>query len=278
METQMSSLDQSTPEQHRARYLELKSKAAERLQARPPGAGVSSELRALTDGEIRLRDTIPEGWYWVGRVSRGEIIRIVNTSGCASVSTLLWNAGDVAERYNAGDTVKIQWSASLGKGYVLFSDMGRVLASIVEDSGAGHDALVGGSTQASNAERYGEIPLRNTRDNFCAAAAKLGLTRRDIMPCLTFFAPVRTTDAGSLEWRERSERKPGDFVELRAEMNLLIALSNCPHPFDPRPDYAPGPVDVTVWRAAPPDPGDFCRSASEEAARGFENTDALFEA
>jgi urea carboxylase-associated protein 2 len=272
----MRSLDGSTPEQHRARYLELKRKAAERLQARAPGAQALSALRPLTDDEVRLRDTIPEGWYWTGRIRRGEVLRIVNTSGFASVSALLWNAGDASERYNSGDTVKIQWSASLGKGCLLFSDMGRVLASIIEDSGAGHDALVGGSTMASNAERYGAAPMRNTRDNFCAAAAKLGLTRRDIMPCVTFFASVRTTDAGAFEWRELRPRKPGDFVELRAEMDVLIALSNCPHPFDPRPDYAPGCVDVTVWRGAPPDAGDLCRTMSEDAVRGFENTDALF--
>ncbi|VFU09945.1 urea amidolyase associated protein UAAP1 [Methylocella tundrae] len=271
----MSLLDASTPEQHRERYLELKRNAAQRLRAQAPRELAPSVARPLTRDEILWRETIPDGWYWSRKINRGEKLRIVNTSGRASVSTLIWNADDVSERYNAGDTVKIQWNALLGKGDVLFSDMGRVLASITEDSGADHDALVGGSTKATNEQRYGGAPVRNTRDNFCLAAAKLGLTRRDIMPCVTFFAPVRTDAKGALAWSEAS-RKAGDFVELRAEMNLLIALSNCPHPYDPRPDYAPGSVEATVFRAMPADEADLCRGASEEARRGFENTDALF--
>lgn len=271
----MSLLDASTPEQHRERYLELKRNAETRLNARARQSQAPSKLRPLADSEILWRETIPDGWYWTRRVNRGESLRIINASGHASVSTLIWNADDISERYNAGDTVKIQWNALLGKGNVLFSDMGRVLASITEDSGAGHDALVGGSTASTNEERYGVASLRNTRDNFCIAAAKLGLARRDIMPCVTFFAPLRTTPDGGFAWREGAV-KANDFVELRAEMNLLVALSNCPHPFDPRPDYAPGVVEAVVWRGDALAATDLCRTASEEAVRGFENTDALF--
>nr|WP_245412109.1 urea amidolyase associated protein UAAP1 [Methylocella silvestris] len=272
MDEPMSLLDASTPEQHRARYLELKSNAAERLHA--PRERVPSALRPLDDAEIVWREQIPDGWYSTRKIGRGETLRIVNKTGRAAASILIWNADDVSERYNAGDTVKIQWNALLGKGYVLFSDMGRVLASIVEDSGAGHDFLVGGGTKATTDRRYG-AGYRNTRDNFCLAAAKLGLTRRDIMPCLTFFAPVRTDGEGKLGWSGQ-DAQAGDFVELRAEMNLLVALSNCPHPYDPRPDYAPGEIEATVWRGAQADANDSCRTASEEGARGFENNDALF--
>jgi hypothetical protein len=270
----MNDLDESTPEAHRARYMELKRNAARLNSVRQKAP---SDARPIAEAEIRARETIPGGWYWTGRVERGEVLRIVNASGRAAVSTLLWNADDVSERYNVGDTIKIQWRALLGEGDVLYSDMGRVLASITADSGAGHDALVGGSTSATNAKRYGPAPLRNTRDNFCVAAAKLGLTRRDVMPCLTFFAPVRTTADGSLVWHEGAIES-GAFVDLRAEMNLLVALSNCPHPFDPRPDYAPGRVEAIIARGAPIGAADPCRTASEEAVRGFENTDALLRA
>jgi len=268
----MSDLDASTPEAHRARYMELKRSAAARAHA--PRTTAPSALRALAAAEILHEEPIPGGWYWTTRIARGQRLRIVNPGGRASVSTLIWNADDPSERYNAGDTVKIQWSARLGKGDVLFSDMGRVLASIVEDSGAGHDALVGGSTSASNEKRYGAAPLRNARDNFCLAAAKLGLTRRDVMPCITFFAPVQTDADGALAWR--GAVAPGAFIELRGEMNLLVALANCPHTYDPHPDYAPGTVEATLWRGLPVEATDLCRTASEEARRGFDNTDALF--
>ncbi len=133
-----------------------------------------------------------------------------------------------------------------------------------------HDALVGGSTPASN-RRYGsETYLRNTRDNFILAAGKLGLDRRDIPPCLTFFAPVRTDEDGTFHWTG-APRVAGDFVDLRAEMDMLVALSNCPHPMDPNPAYEAGHVEVARFWAPEPAFDDFCRTATREAARGFDN-------
>jgi len=267
----MTLLDSSTPEQHRARYEELKRNAQSRLGRSVPRA--EHDVAEITD--IVRKETIPDGWYWTTRIARGQRLRIVNPTGRATVSALIWNAADTSERYNAGDTVKIQWNALLGKGDLLFSDMGRVLASIVEDSGTGHDFLLGASTQATNAARYGAGLLRNTRDNFCLAVAKLGLQRRDIGPCISFFAPIKIDTEGAFAWKDDAI-KPGDFVELRAEMDLIIVLSNCPHPLDPRTDYAPGSVDAIVWQGPPTPADDLCRTASEEAVRGFENTDALF--
>ncbi len=269
----MTSLDSSTPEQHRARYLALKSQADARTIARPKAG--ATPPRPIDEAAVIHRETIPDGWYWSRRVARGESLRIVNPSGNATVSLIIWNADDTSERFNSGDTVKLQWHALLGKGDLLFSDMGRVLASITEDTSGAHDALVGGSTKATNLRRYGPGAWRNTRDNFLLAAAKLGLDRRDVMPCFSLFAPIRVTQSGGFVWQDGLV-KPGDFIELRAEMNLLVVLSNCPHPLDPAPSYAPGSIEAVLWRAPPPGPDDLCRTASEEAIRGFENTDILF--
>ncbi len=271
----MADLDTLSPEQHRERYVALKAAATARLSGSRHHIQDHAQPAPINPADVILADTIPGGWYRTLKMKRGTSLRIVNPQGRSAVSTLIWNAEDTAERYNAGDTVKIQWNALLGAGQVLFSDMGRVLASITADSGAGHDALAGGSSAATNAAAYGAGPLRNTRDNFCLAAAKLGLQRRDIMPCISFFAPVRTTATGDLVWNE-AVPLAGAYVDLRAEMNLILALSNCPHPLDPRPGYAPGPVEIIHWRSAPPEPGDPCRTGSEEAIRGFENTDPLF--
>ncbi len=134
---------------------------------------------------------------------------------------------------------------------MLLSDMGRVFFSVIEDTSFAHDALAGGSTAASNLAKYGSGSFRNTRDNFVLAAAKLGLSRRDIHPCVTFFAPVSVNADGAFTWDE-SKRKKGDFVDLRAEMNLFVALSNCPHPMDPCTEYAPQPVEAIKFRALGP--------------------------
>jgi urea carboxylase-associated protein 2 len=273
----MTSLDLATPEQHRHRYLQLRAAAEARAAAAPARAEEIAPQAALAPDAMLHRETIPAGWYWVALLRRGEALRLVNTQGTASASVLLWNAADPSERFNAGDTVKLQWSARLGRGKLLFSDMGRVLAAIIEDTTGGrHDALTGGSTPATNLRRYGSASLRNTRDNFRLAVAKLGLSVRDIPPCITFFAGVRTDPQGAFVWHEAGT--PGEFVDLRAELDVIVAVSNCPHPVDPRPDYGTAPVEAIIWQAPPPAADDLCRTACEEAERGYDNNAAILRA
>jgi uncharacterized protein len=223
----------------------------------------------LPEDLIRSRETVPGGWAHALPLARGETLRVLNTHGTPGVSLLFYNAKDKSERFNAGDTVKIQWNARLARGRVLFSDMGRVLASITDDSFCHNDALTGGSTPASNEERYGDATLRNTRDNFILIASKNGLDKRDVAPCLTLFAPVGVDGEGRFIW-EGEGPAPGDYVDLRAELDLLVFVSNAPHPFAPG-DYAPKEIDLIVWTSPPPAADDFCRTATEEAVRGFEN-------
>lgn len=195
----------------------------------------------------------------------------MNTHGNSCVSLLAWNRADTSERLNHADTIKIQWAAGLRKGRVVLSDMGRVLFSVIEETtGGAHDAVTGASTAATNQQRYGDKPLRNTRDNFLLAAGKLGLDRRDVHPCLSFFAPVGVDTKGRFVWHE-DQRHPGDFIDLRAEMDLVIALSNCPHPLDPLLTYNPGDVEIIRYRAEAAGDGDLCRTASAESMRAFEN-------
>jgi len=266
-----TALDSATPEQHRERYLQLRAAARARAAAQR-GPAVAGATLAIPAGATLRHEVIPAGWYWAAPVRRGEALRIANPSGRATVSAMLWNAAEPSERFNAGDTVKLQWSARLGRGKLLFSDMGRVLAAIIEDTAEGrHDALTGGSTPASNLRRHGDAGLRNTRDNFRLAAGKLGLSARDVPPCITFFAGVRTDADGRFVWH--GPGSPGEYVDLRAELDLIVALSNCPHPLDPLADTG-APVEATIWRAPPPAADDPCRTGGEEAGRGYDNTDA----
>ncbi|PTU32204.1 urea carboxylase [Stenotrophobium rhamnosiphilum] len=260
-------------EQNRSRYLELK--AAGQGSQRPLPPHTQRNGAALDASKITHREVIPGGWYWPVRIERGQTLRLLNVNATPGISVMIWNADDTSERYNAGDTVKVQWTAELRKGRVLFSDMGRVLASITEDTCGRHDTLVGGSTSKSNLEKYGDASLRNSRDNLMLAAGKYGLSRRDLAPAITFFAPVSTDAEGRFVWNE-GVLQSGDFVDLRADMNLLIAVSNCPHPLAPAATYAPSDIEAIVFQAEPVQPDDLCRSLSAEASRGFENTDPLF--
>lgn len=225
----------------------------------------------LAGDSIVATETIAGGWYWSTLLRKGEALRIAQDHGPASVALVCWNAKDPSERLNLPDTVKVQWDTRVQKGRVLFSDMGRVLLSVTEDSSGGaHDVLLGGSTAAANAAKYPGAITRNTRDNLVLAAGKLGLSRRDIPMALTLFAPVRVSDEdGSFAWQP-GLLNGGDYVDLRAEMDLLVALSTCPHPLDPSPDYAPNPVEITRYHATIA-ADDLCRTATAEAVRGFEN-------
>ncbi len=240
-------------------------------------------MSALEPSRILRDETIPGGAYWTRVIRRHTTLRIVDLEGSRGVSCLCYNADDPVERYNAADTVKIQNMIFLATGRVLFSDMGRVLLSITADTSGHHDTLAGCSTPETNRTRYGEGDyqhLRNDRHrdgrtNFLYALGRHGLGPRDVMPNLNFFTRVRVAPGGALEWVDGCE-KPGAFIDLRAEMNVLVVLSNTPHPLHPAPTYDPKPIRLVVWQSPPPATDDPCRTFSEEAKRGFRNTDALF--
>ncbi|HEY0033573.1 MAG TPA: urea amidolyase associated protein UAAP1 [Devosia sp.] len=257
-----------TPEQiaaDRSRYEEHQRKGLQNAPKALPGAsGVPAPIIA----EPLHIEIIPGGWYWSTSLKAGDTIRIAQDHGPSAISLIAWSAADPSERLNMPDTVKVQWTTAIAKGRVLFTDMGRVLFSVTEAASDAHDALVGGSTAASNASKYAG-DHRNTRDNFVLAAGKLGLDRRDIPSAIAFFAPVRVDADGRLTWQD-DLRIAGDYIQLRAEMDLLVAFSNCPHPLEPNPEYAPNPVTITRFRA-PHAADDLCRTATAEAARGFEN-------
>ncbi|MTE00277.1 DUF1989 domain-containing protein [Paracoccus sp. YIM 132242] len=216
-------------------------------------------------GRVLARETIAGGWYWTTRLARGEALRIAPETVTGTVALAAWSATDPSERMNLPDTVKVQWTTALGRGRVIFSDMGRVMLSITQDSCGAHDALTGGSPATP-----GDIARRNTRQNMLLAAAKLGLDRRDLPALLSLFAPVRVDAGGRFGWR--ADLLSGqDWVELRAEMDLMLALSNCPHPLDPDPAQPTPAMIATRLSALPVAADDPCRTATAEAIRGFEN-------
>lgn len=260
-------------EANRRRYEELRA-AGQGLTPKGLPAPTALDGAPIAPDAVILREQVPAGWYATLRLRRGAGLRIVDDSGCSSVSLIGWREEDTSERINCADTVKVQWSAALSKGRVVLSDMGRVMLSLIEDTSGAHDLLIGGSTPASTLAKFG-TEARNTYENFLAAASKVGLDIRDIPPCVTFFAPVSLDDAGRFVWNA-SRKRPGDFVDLRAEMNLVVVASNCAHPLDPGRSPSSGPVTLAKHLAQPAAVDDLCRTASPEAARAFAFTDRLF--
>ncbi|MGE4482102.1 urea amidolyase associated protein UAAP1 [Acidocella sp.] len=258
----MLDLDKLTPAQYRERYEALQEAARARAASTKPEATFAD----IKPEDIFLEDAIPPGWYVNLRLQRGAALRIANPSGTPGAAFFMWNAADMSERFNAGDTTKLQWTTNLTTGRVLFSDMGRVLASIVVDTGAGHDSIIGPNGPA-------QTQTRNGRDNLRSGAAKFGLSRRDVAPALSLFSPVGVDGQGVMRWR--GNPPPGAMVELRAEMDLLIVLSNTPHALSPV-QQATGPISYIAWHAPTASANDLCRHFTEEAARGFINNDRYF--
>lgn len=248
----------------RARYEEHQKKG---LNFAPKALPAPSPRPAPAPEGLIGTETVPGGWYWTGRLAKGETLRIAASALGSSVSLASWSAADTTERLNLPDTVKLQWTTDLRKGRVLFSDMGRVMLSIAEDSSGAHDALTGGSGVTG----AGTPTERNTRDNMVLAVAKLGLDRRDLPALLTLFAPVRVDAEGRFFWNG-ALLAGDDWIDLRAEMDLLIALSNTRHPLDPAKGDVPA-VTVSRLAARPVPADDLCRTATAEAIRGFQNNE-----
>lgn len=236
--------------------------------------GLNAAPRALPDPSARpapapqgviLTETVPGGWYHTCRLQKGQSLRLQSGGPGSSVTLAAWSAQDTSERMNLPDTVKVQWTTDLKKGRVVFTDMGRVLFSITEDSAGANDALTGGSPAAAPFTPG----LRSVRENMILAVAKLGLDRRDLPALLTFFAPVRVDEQGGFFWNP-ALLNGDDWVELRAEMDMLVALSNTRHPLDPTTGEVP-PLTMTRLAARDIAQDDLCRTATAEAIRGFEN-------
>jgi urea carboxylase-associated protein 2 len=230
-----------------------------------------------------LSERLRGGQTWSRVLRRGQRLTLTDVEGGAAVAALFYNADDPSERYNMPDTLKAQHIARLTAGFVLYSDMGRVLCSVTHDTLGWHDTITGHATRAHNDARYGRGTYqelrndwhKNTRDNFLVELGKYDLGKRDLGPNVNFFVKIAAHLDGKLSW-VAGHSKPGSSVELRAELNTLVILSNTPHPLDPRPEYAPPPVDVEVRSGEPAGADDPCRKSRPENERGFTLTEAYF--
>ena len=182
------------------------------------------------------------------------------------------------------DTLKAQHIAYLTKGYVCYSDMGRILVSVADDTCGWHDTIAGTTDAADIVAKFGERPYqehrneyaRNGRDSFLMQLGRYGLGKRDLVPNLNLFSRVNVDGQGNMSLAAGNS-KPGSYVDLRAEMNVLCVLNSCPHPLAPSGEYPMKPVRMTVWRSGiGGGPNDPCRLSRPENERGFQNTFAYF--
>jgi uncharacterized protein len=205
---------------------------------------------ALDPNHAIYRRVIPAGEPWIYELSRGQYLRIVDLRGNQAVDTLFYNAHDYAERYSAQDTIRAQRNLYLTAGTPLISTSGNTLLTIVADTCGRHDTLGGACAQESNMVRYAieKRHMHACRNSFLKAIVEWdnGMTKRDITANINFFMNVPVTPEGGLTF-EDGISEPGKYVELRAEMDVVALISNCPQLNNPCNAYNPTPVEAIVW-------------------------------
>jgi urea carboxylase-associated protein 2 len=232
---------------------------------------------------ILWEETLHGSSTWSHVLKRGTALRITAIEDNANVGAIFLNADNPSERLNLPDSLKAQHIARLTTGSVLYSDMGRILCSITDDTLGWHDPLGGCSDAALVTKKYGESTYQQARngwhqnalDGFLIELAKYGLGARDLMMNVNFFSKVEVQDDGSMHFVP-GYSKAGDAVELRAEMNTLVILNTCQHPMDSSPQNAQRPVALTLKKVEAPGADDVCRNFRPENARGFTLTERYF--
>lgn len=198
-------------------------------------------------GKIREDTVVPARGSWSRTLAKGEMLRIVDLEGKQAVDFLCYNAHDHGDRYAAADTMKINPSGIfLSTGTVLYSVGLTPLFTIAADTCGKHDTIGGCCSAALNKFRYGVAYQPNCRDNFLRELAKYGMGPKDLAANVNFFMYVPVGQNGEMDMGP-SISKAGDYVDLRAENDVLAVISNCPQINNPVNDYNPTPIRVMVW-------------------------------
>jgi uncharacterized protein len=213
-------------------------------------SGICIVESQLNPADAVYSQEIPAGEPWVHEIRRGQIFRIVDLRGNQAVDTLFYNAHDYADRYSAQDTIREQRNIYLTTGTRLISTRGTVLLTIVADTCGRHDTLGGACANESNMVRYAidKRHMHACRSSFLKGLIEWGrgMEKRDIASNINFFMNVPVTPDGKLTF-EDGISDPGKYVEMRAETDVLAAISNCPQLNNPCNAYDPTPVQVLIW-------------------------------
>ena len=200
------------------------------------------------------REVIAAGEPWMGRVQRGQYFRILDLRGNQAVDTLFYGAETLEERYSAQDTIREQGNIYLSTGSVLLSNECNPMLRIVADTCGRHDTLGGACSAESNTVRYAleKRDMHSCRDNFLLALAHWGarygrdFSKRDLASNINFFMNVPVTPQGKLTFADGISAA-GRYVEMLAEMDVTVLISNCPQLNNPCNAYNPTPVEVLIW-------------------------------
>jgi urea carboxylase-associated protein 1 len=194
---------------------------------------------------------VPARAPYSAMLATGEVMRIVDLESQQAVDALFYNAHDTTERYSAQDTLAAEAVAGrkfyLGEGSVLLSNELRPMLTIVADTCGFHDTCAGACSCESNTVRFGHETrfMQSCRENFLTELGKYGMGKRDLVSNVNFFMNVPIRPDGELTVDD-GVSKPGGYVDLRAEMDLLVLISNCPQVNNPCNGFRPTPIRIII--------------------------------
>jgi urea carboxylase-associated protein 1 len=197
------------------------------------------------------REIVPAGDYYMKVVKAGQTLRILDLEGNQAADTLFYNADDPSERYSAVDTIREQGNVYLTTGTRLLSSEQNLMLEITADTCGRHDTLGGACATESNTVRYAleKKCMHACRDSWMLAVAEheeFGMTKRDITHNINFFMNVPVTAEGGLSFAD-GVSAPGKYVEMKAAMDVIVLISNCPQLNNPCNAYNPTPIEVLIW-------------------------------
>lgn len=205
-----------------------------------------SDAEAIKSSKIRVDSEVAAGAPWSARIAKGDVLRIVDLEGKQAVDFLCYNLADPSDRYNAANTIKLNNNIYLGRGAGLWSVRARKLMTIVADTCGSHDTIYGCCSIEIDNVRFGKNNGAGCQGNFERELSRHGLGAKDIVANVNFFMNVPVRADGGVAIAEGRSRA-GDYVELRAEMDVLAVLSNCPERLNQAAGFKPTPVHVTVY-------------------------------
>jgi urea carboxylase-associated protein 1 len=194
-----------------------------------------------------LDEVVPARAPWRGVMAAGRTLRIIDLQGNQAVDCILYNAHDPDERYSAAETIAEAGNIHLVTGTALRSDEGRVLMTITGGNCAYHDTIGGACSQESNTLRYGHHTKHQHAcvENFLTAHLPLGRGKRDLVGNINWFMNVPVEEDGTLGIVDGISA-PGLYVDVRAEMDTLVVISNCPQVNNPCNGFTPTPVRLVI--------------------------------
>lgn len=232
--------------------------------------------------------SIPGNGHWSLELRRGTFMKITDLHGAANVGMLFYNPRNLLERYNAPDTLKCQHTFKLQRGNCLYSDMGRIFASIIEDhsengEGNWHDTVCGNSNAEQIEKQFGKRDyqkdrnqwFQNGQDAFLVELAKYGLGRADMASNINWFSKVIADNDGNIKLDTKNQ-VAGNSVTLRFEMDTLVVMHACPHPLNKANEYPFNPVKIELGIADSVAPDDYCKNFRPENQRGFQNNELYY--